>query len=119
MTEVRLVLEATRPTAVNLFWALRKMEDKFREVQNLSLDEIREALVAEANSIAEDDRRMNRRIGEYGNTIVPDKANILTHCNTGSLATVEYGTALGVIRAAHESGKKIHSGKNTAYLNYR
>ncbi|NLI91402.1 MAG: S-methyl-5-thioribose-1-phosphate isomerase [Peptococcaceae bacterium] len=108
MKEVRAVLESTRPTAVNLFWALRKMEDKLREVQNSSLDQIKQALVNEANTIAEDDRRMNRLIGEYGNTIVPEKANILTHCNTGTLATVEYGTALGIVRAAYESGKKVH-----------
>lgn len=108
MAEVINVLKNTRPTAVNLFWALRKMEDKLRENQNLDLDKIREMLIAEANNIAEDDRRMNRLIGQYGNTIVSENAQILTHCNTGALATVEYGTALGVIRAAHESGKKIH-----------
>lgn len=108
MNEVRTALEATRPTAVNLFWALRKMEDKLRELQTLGIEEIRKALLSEANAIAEDDVRMNKLIGEYGNTIVPEKATILTHCNTGSLATVEYGTALGIIRAAHEAGKKIH-----------
>lgn len=108
MKEVRSALESTRPTAVNLFWALRKMGDKLRELSNQDLTQVKEALVAEANAIAEEDRRMNRLIGEYGNTLVPEKANILTHCNTGTLATVEYGTALGVIRAAYESGKKIH-----------
>lgn len=108
MTEVQNVLENTRPTAVNLFWALRKMGDKLREVESQDISIIRETLVAEADAIAEDDRRMNRLIGEHGNTIVPEKANILTHCNTGGLATVEYGTALGIIRAASESGKKIH-----------
>lgn len=108
MTEVRTVLESTRPTAVNLFWALRKMEDKLREIENQDIQIIKETLVAEANAIADDDRRMNRLIGEHGNTIIPEKANILTHCNTGTLATVEYGTALGIIRAAHDSGKRIH-----------
>ncbi|RNC63130.1 MAG: Methylthioribose-1-phosphate isomerase [Candidatus Dichloromethanomonas elyunquensis] len=108
MDEVRAILEGTRPTAVNLFWALRKMEDKLRELQNESLDIIKKELVSEANAIADEDRRMNRLIAEYGNTVIPEKANILTHCNTGTLATVEYGTALGIIRAAHESGKKIH-----------
>lgn len=108
MAEVRTALESTRPTAVNLYWALRKMEDKYRELQNQGIAKIREALVAEANLIAEEDRRMNKLIGEHGNKIVPEKANILTHCNTGTLATVEYGTALGVIRVAHEAGKKIH-----------
>ncbi|UWG96149.1 S-methyl-5-thioribose-1-phosphate isomerase [Dehalobacter sp. DCM] len=109
MEEVRSTLEGTRPTAVNLSWALNKMEDKFREYNDSQdIETIRTALVKEAEDIAEDDRRMNRLIGEYGNTVVPEKANILTHCNTGSLATVEYGTALGIIRAAHESGKKVH-----------
>jgi methylthioribose-1-phosphate isomerase len=108
MDKVKTVLAATRPTAVNLFWALRKMEDKYRELQNQDLAKIRQVLIEEANLIAEDDRRMNRLIGEYGNTLVPENANILTHCNTGTLATVEYGTALGIIRAAQEKGKKIH-----------
>lgn len=108
MKEVLTTLQSTRPTAVNLTWALHKMEVKLREVQNLNLEDIKEALLAEANSIAEADRRMNRLIGEFGNTIVPEKANILTHCNAGSLATVEYGTALGVIRQAFKDGKKIH-----------
>ncbi len=106
MKEVRSALESTRPTAVNLFWALRKMEDKLRELYNQEPDQIKQALVAEANAIAEEDRRMNRLIGEYGNTLVPDKANILTHCNTGTLATVEYGTALGVIRPPTKRGRK-------------
>ncbi|HHV65222.1 MAG TPA: S-methyl-5-thioribose-1-phosphate isomerase [Peptococcaceae bacterium] len=108
MDKVRTVLAATRPTAVNLFWALRKMEDKYRELQKQDLVQIREALVAEAEQIAEDDRRMNKLIGKFGNELVPENARILTHCNTGTLATVEYGTALGIIRAAHEAGKKIH-----------
>ncbi|MFA6809325.1 MAG: S-methyl-5-thioribose-1-phosphate isomerase, partial [Eubacteriales bacterium] len=65
-------------------------------------------LIKEAHLIAEDDVRMNRLLGEYGNTLVPDEVNILTHCNTGALATVEFGTALGVIRTAKEKGKKVH-----------
>lgn len=102
-------LEATRPTAVNLFWALRRMEDRLRECWDVEdLDEVRQILIEEADRIAEDDRRMNRLIGEHGNEIVPEKANILTHCNAGALATVEYGTALGVIRRAHEADKTIH-----------
>jgi len=102
-------LEVTRPTAVNLFWALRRMEDRLRECWDVKdLDEVRKSLIEEADRIAEDDRRMNRLIGEHGNEIVPEKANILTHCNAGALATVEYGTALGVIRKAHEMGKAIH-----------
>lgn len=109
MEVVQNKLEATRPTAVNLFWALRRMEDRLRECRNVEdLDEVRQILIEEADHIAEDDRRMNRLIGEHGNEIVPEKANILTHCNAGALATVEYGTALGVIRRAHEVGKTIY-----------
>lgn len=108
MNEVKERLTKTRPTAVNLFWALRRMEDRLRDLYEVEdLDEIRKALVAEAESIAEDDRRVNHLIGEQGNPIVPEEANILTHCNAGALATVEYGTALGVIRAAYQAGKKI------------
>ena len=108
MEVVQARLAETRPTAVNLFWALRRMEDRLRECWDVEdLDEVREILIAEAGRIAEDDRRMNRLIGKYGNEIVPEKATILTHCNAGALATVEYGTALGVIRAAHEAGKSI------------
>ncbi|MDR3587366.1 MAG: S-methyl-5-thioribose-1-phosphate isomerase [Desulfosporosinus sp.] len=108
MEVVQARLAETRPTAVNLFWALRRMEDRLRECWDVEdLDEVREILIEEAGRIAEDDRRMNRLIGKYGNEIVPEKANILTHCNAGALATVEYGTALGVIRAAHEAGKTI------------
>lgn len=109
MEEVQNRLAETRPTAVNLFWALRRMEDRLRECWDVEdLDEVRQILVEEAGRIAEDDRRMNRFIGEHGNEIVPEKANVLTHCNAGALATVEYGTALGVIRAAHDAGKSIH-----------
>ncbi|ODA39068.1 S-methyl-5-thioribose-1-phosphate isomerase [Desulfosporosinus sp. BG] len=109
MEEVQNRLAETRPTAVNLFWALRRMEDRLRECWDVEdLDEVRQILVEEAGRIAEDDRRMNRLIGQHGNEIVPEKANVLTHCNAGALATVEYGTALGVIRAAHEAGKSIH-----------
>jgi len=108
MNEVRTKLQCTRPTAVNLCWAVRKMEDKLRENMDQSVEDIKTILVAEANAIAEDDRRMNRLIGKFGNALVPEKANILTHCNTGSLATVEYGTALGVIKSAFESNKKVH-----------
>jgi len=102
-------LGATRPTAVNLFWALRRMEDRLRECREVKdLAEVRQILIEEADHIAEDDRRVNGLIGEYGNEIIPEKANILTHCNAGALATVEYGTALGVIRKANETGKTIH-----------
>ncbi|MDD2233455.1 MAG: S-methyl-5-thioribose-1-phosphate isomerase [Desulfitobacteriaceae bacterium] len=109
LENVQARLKATRPTAVNLSWALRRMEDRLREMRDAEdLELICAALVDEANAIAEDDRRMNKLIGEYGNTLVPEKATILTHCNAGALATVEYGTALGVIRTAFEAGKTVH-----------
>lgn len=109
MQTVKERLAKTRPTAVQLFWALCRMEDRLRNLyEEEDLEAIRKALIAEAESIAEDDRRTNRLIGEQGNPIVPEEANILTHCNAGSLATVEFGTALGVIRAAQKVGKKIH-----------
>lgn len=109
MTEVKERLAKTRPTAVNLFWALCRMEDRLRELYEVEdLNVIQKALITEAENIAEDDRKVNHLIGEHGNTIVPGEANILTHCNAGALATVEFGTALGVIRSAHQEGKKIH-----------
>jgi len=107
MEEVRNALGATRPTAVNLFWALRRMEDTLRELSERELPEIRQGLLAEANSIAEEDVLINRKIGEFGNEVIAEGARILTHCNAGALATVGYGTALGVIRAAHGAGKNI------------
>lgn len=109
LQEVRQVLEGTRPTAVNLFCSLRRMENKYHELQKeQEKNKIMEGLLAEAEAIADDDRRMNRLIGDFGNSLIPEKANVLTHCNTGTLATVEYGTALGIIKTAWESGKKIH-----------
>ncbi|MDA8443226.1 MAG: S-methyl-5-thioribose-1-phosphate isomerase [Peptococcaceae bacterium] len=107
MEVVSETLAATRPTAVNLFWALRRMEDTLREVKDNSFAAIEAALLAEAHAIAAEDIVVNRKIGEYGNEIVPQGANILTHCNAGALATVGYGTALGVVRAAHAAGKNV------------
>lgn len=101
-------LSETRPTAVNLFWALNKMENKFNSIKGMDRDYIENELLEEANSIYEYDIKCNKDMGRYGNAIVPDKANILTHCNAGALATAGYGTALGVIRAAYSSGKQIH-----------
>ena len=108
---------ATRPTARNLFWAIERMRRCFNErLAHLpagqdtvgSLRPIREALVAEAIKIGEEDIAINRRLGQNGCGLIPDGARILTHCNAGALATAGYGTALGVIRAACEAGKKIH-----------
>ncbi len=102
------VLRATRPTAVNLFWALERM---LRAAQYGAPDDavaVREALVAEAQQIADEDVQVNRTMGEFGQAIIRDGDNILTHCNAGALATVDYGTVLGVVRAAVEHGKRVH-----------
>ncbi|ABA89409.1 S-methyl-5-thio-alpha-D-ribose-1-phosphate isomerase [Syntrophotalea carbinolica DSM 2380] len=100
-------LAATRPTAVNLFWALERMQAKARELAALPLDAIKAALMDEAQAIAAQDDAINRAMGRHGAELIADNARVLTHCNAGALATGGYGTALGVIRAAVESGKKI------------
>jgi methylthioribose-1-phosphate isomerase len=101
-------MELARPTAVNLGWAVERMKEMVGEMRDRSVDEIKEALRRESQDILERDVEINHRIGEHGCTLVPDRATILTHCNAGALATGGYGTALGVIRAAHEAGKLIH-----------
>jgi methylthioribose-1-phosphate isomerase len=106
----RDVLAATRPTAVNLFWALDRMMARADElaVAGRTKDEIAAALAEEAVAITQDDLDRCRRIGKHGADLIPQQANILTHCNAGALATAGYGTALGVVRAACEQGKDIH-----------
>ena len=101
-------MAATRPTAVNLFWAIERMRKLFDDKLLDSVDAAREALLAEAKKIHEDDIASCRAMGKFGAELVPASANILTHCNAGALATGGYGTALGVIRAAQEAGKKVH-----------
>ncbi|MCW2278429.1 S-methyl-5-thioribose-1-phosphate isomerase [Heliophilum fasciatum] len=101
------LLGKTRPTAVNLFWALKRMGDSFAATAGQGVQRRQQALLNEAQAIFEEDQAMNRRMGEYGLELIPDGAGILTHCNAGALATTGYGTALGVIRAAHEAGKSI------------
>ncbi len=101
------VLRKSRPTAVNLFWAIDRM---LKVAQNEALstaDEVREALVTEGQKIADEDVEINQRMAEHGAALIQDGDTILTHCNAGALATVDYGTALGVIRRAHEQGKRI------------
>ena len=102
----------TRPTAVNLFWAIDRMKARFeRELASappVAADGIKEALIQEALRIHEEDIDTNWRMGGHGNQFIQDGDTILTHCNAGALATGGYGTALGIIRAAHEEGKKIH-----------
>jgi methylthioribose-1-phosphate isomerase len=101
-------LARTRPTAVNLFWALERMMDLAESYPDLSSADLSTRLIEEAGSIQEEDYAMCRRMGELGSELLPDKGGVLTHCNAGALATAGYGTALGVIRAAWEKGKDIH-----------
>jgi len=100
-------LRTSRPTAVNLFWAIERMLAAARRAQALPAAELKQRLWSEALAIAEEDRRMCRSIGRHGAPLVPDGAGVLTHCNAGGLATAEYGTALAVLFAAKESGKRF------------
>lgn len=100
-------LAATRPTAVNLFWGIERMRRLRQSLAGEPLAIVREKLVAEAQLVHAEDIAINKRIGAFGAPLVPDGKTVLTHCNAGALATAGYGTALGVIRAAVESGKKI------------
>lgn len=102
------LLAATRPTAVNLFWALTRMKDVASADPTLAPDALVEKLEREARAIYEEDIAVCRAIGKHGASLVPPGAGVLTHCNTGSLATAGYGTALGVVRAARELGNAIH-----------
>src|SRR5579863_2514883 len=98
----------TRPTAVNLFWAIRRMRDKFETLRVRPLPQIRQALIEEAQRMHAEDIAANQAMGRFGATLMPSSGGVLTHCNAGALATCGYGTALGVFRAAIEQGKKIH-----------
>lgn len=100
-------LSATRPTAVNLFWAVRRMRQAFAALDGRPWPEVVEAMAREAVSIHREDVECCRRIGHFGQMLVPDNTTFLTHCNAGGLATGGYGTALGVIRAAAEYGKRV------------
>jgi len=101
------VLSKSRPTAVNLTWAIGRMRGVLEKVKDLSVSDIYEALKEEANKIYFEDLETNKKMAKIGNEVIKPNAVILTHCNTGALATVGYGTALGVIREAHYSGKNI------------
>ncbi len=107
LEKVCATLAATRPTAVNLFWALDRMRARARQLAGSPLDDIRTELLNEALAVAAEDEAINRAMGRHGAALIPDGARILTHCNAGALATGGYGTALGVIRAAVESGKSV------------
>jgi methylthioribose-1-phosphate isomerase len=100
-------LERTRPTARNLFWALERMKGVFLKARDRGLSELQKIMLQEALDIEIEDVETNRRIGKWGRSLIKDDQTILTHCNAGALATAGYGTALGVIRAAFEEGKKI------------
>lgn len=111
LTDARARLAASRPTAVNLFWALDRMTRVVEECINdscVSLSDLRRRLLAEAHAVREEDRQMCHAIGRFGAELLPPAAGVLTHCNAGGLATADYGTALGVIFTAHDQGKSIH-----------
>ncbi len=98
---------STRPTAVNLFWAIERMRRVVHSLQERPVEEIKESLIEEAKKILEEDIEINRAMGRHGAKFIKDGDTILTHCNAGALATGGYGTALGVIRAAFEEGKRV------------
>ncbi|MDO8673824.1 MAG: S-methyl-5-thioribose-1-phosphate isomerase [Dehalococcoidia bacterium] len=106
LEEVASEIRSTRPTAVNLFWGVERAMEVARV--GVSVDQIRRSVLAEARRMAAEDEDICHRIGANGSELIQDGFNILTHCNAGALACVDYGTALGVIRAAHDQGKKIH-----------
>ena len=103
-------MSRTRPTAVNLFWAIERMRGVFRRARNETKDVevIKQRLVAEAQTIFDDDIKANRALGRFGGELLADGATVLTHCNAGALATAgDYGTALGVVRGARDAGKRV------------
>jgi methylthioribose-1-phosphate isomerase len=105
------VLAATRPTAVNLFWAIRRMSDRFEALkaqQGATMDEVRAGLTAEALQMYDEDIAACRAMGDFGASLMPEEGGVLTHCNAGALATCGYGTALGVIRSAVAQGRKVN-----------
>jgi methylthioribose-1-phosphate isomerase len=106
--EICKVIGSTRPTAVNLFWAIERMRRAFDAAQDLTIDETKQALIEESKRMHVEDIVANKAMGKHGAKLLPASGGVLTHCNAGALATCGYGTALGVIRAAVEAGKKIH-----------
>lgn len=109
LDQVTGYLAESRPTAVNLFWALDRMKAKGRSLgDSLSLDEKRAALLAEARAIHDEDRELCRSIGRHGAKLLKNNSGVLTHCNAGGLATAEYGTALSVFFTCQDQGKKLH-----------
>lgn len=105
--EAAAKVKSTRPTAVNLFWAADRVLNRAKTAKTSKIEELKTLIIEEAQKIADEDAQQNRRIGKNGAFLIKDGDTVLTHCNAGELATVEYGTALAVIRAAWEEGKKI------------
>src|SRR3954469_22701069 len=108
LNEICDTLAATRPTAVNLFWGIQRMRERFEQLSSASITEIKQGLIAEAQQMYLADIAACEAMGQNGAVLMPSSGGVLTHCNAGALATCGYGTALGVIRAAVEAGKKIH-----------
>jgi methylthioribose-1-phosphate isomerase len=102
------VMAQTRPTAVNLSWAIQRMKEKFQALRSKSIPQIKQALIEESKHMHAEDIAANQALGRQGAMLMPSSGGVLTHCNAGALATCGYGTALGVIRAAVEQGKNIH-----------
>ena len=103
------LMAETRPTAVNLFWAIQRMKERFAASSEMPVAQIKQALITEAQRIYVEDLAANEALAKHGAALLPASGGVLTHCNAGALATAGgYGTALGVIRAAVESGKKLH-----------
>lgn len=108
LEQAAAILKAARPTAINLAWALQRLLRVATREELESAAEVREYLLREAQALADEDVELNRRMGFHGAELISDGDTILHHCNTGALATVDWGTALGVVFAAHEQGKHIH-----------
>jgi methylthioribose-1-phosphate isomerase len=108
LKDVAAYLASSRPTAVNLFWALDRMQRRAESLAGQGSAVVRESLLAEARAIEDEDRQMCRAIGRHGAALLADGQGVLTHCNAGGLATADYGTALAVFFAASESGKRLH-----------
>jgi len=107
LEEKCLVLAKSRPTAINLAWAIERMKRVARESKNLSIPDLKQRLKKEALDICQEDIAANKSMGDFGQTLINDGSIVLTHCNAGALATAGFGTALGVIRAAVNAGKKV------------
>jgi len=118
MENVANCLRGTRPTAVNLFWAIERMMLEFKNSKFKSIDFLKNNLLEKAHLLAREDVEINRSIGRWGQQLLNDGDVVLTHCNAGALATVGYGTALGILRAAHEGGKRVsvYAGETRPYL---